>query len=103
MLCELGDEARYVRSGDKCLLCDSEQESTMMLIIAIFGVLLCGVVGYILHRAAKSFEQVGWRFRLDGLESAAKPQLRLFFFAVATGRRSVKARDKAHFCWVAHI
>ena len=58
MLCELGDEARYVRSGDKCLLCDGEQESTMMLIIAIFGVLLCGVVGYILHRAAKSFEQV---------------------------------------------
>ena len=59
MLCELGDEARYVRSGDKCLLCDSEQESTMIVIITIFGFLLCGIVLYILHRTAKSFEQVG--------------------------------------------
>ena len=58
MLCKLGDETRYVRSGDKCLPCDDGQESTMILALVIFGLLLCGIAAYILHRVAKSAEQV---------------------------------------------
>jgi len=58
MLCKLNDEARYVRSGEKCLPCDSKQESTMMLAFAVCVLLLCGIAAYIFYRsAAESSEE----------------------------------------------
>ena len=59
MLCKLSDDTRYVRSGEKCLLCDSKQESTMMLAFAACVLLLCGIAAYIFYRSAtESSEEV---------------------------------------------
>jgi len=54
MLCKLDNEARYVRSGEKCLPCDSKQESTMKFALAACVLLMCGIAAYIFHRATKS-------------------------------------------------
>jgi hypothetical protein len=77
MLCKLDDSARYARSGEKCLPCDSKQESIVLLVLVAFGLLLCGIIVYISYRgAAKS----------PGQEHENRRQKSILFDSDAPGR-----------------
>jgi hypothetical protein len=54
MLCTLGEEVRYVRSGDSCLPCDSGQETYLMMLMVGFTLLACAVAVYISCRVDKT-------------------------------------------------
>ena len=70
MVCKLEIDERYVKSGDKCVLCDGGSVATMYALLGVFGLLCIAAVGFI----ARSKEMGGggnsksW-FSTQGIEA----------------------------------